>query len=110
MKNAFKNYKPAAVLVMLVIAVSAIAWQNKNSSTQKNSDAFSNGGDTTEPRKRNADKDDRVKDFDYEMRLLEKNMRQLEVEMRNLKLQHLDKLQEKMSKIDFSKMKEIECL
>lgn len=111
MKNVFKSPQILMVAGFLIIAVTAVAWQNNDNKNKKDTASGSyTQGDTTRPGKRSNDKDElRMKDLDQAMKELDIQLKELDVQLNGLDLQLSKELKKAFAEIDFDEInKEIQ--
>ncbi len=105
MKNVFSHSKPVFLAALLIVFISATAWQvGSKTKVQPKSTT----GDTTKPGKSPSAEDEfRMKDLDKAMKELDEAMKKLNVEMKNLDFSKMEKeIKEAMSKVDMKKISE----
>jgi len=110
MKNAFKSKKYLVLAGLLVISITAVAWQIDNKKKTDTATSKYTTGDTTEPKQRNNDQDEfRMNELEDAIKKLDAEMQKLDLHMKALDVQLSKELEETMDKIDFEKMgKQIE--
>lgn len=111
MNNALKSPKNIMLGSLFILAVTAIAWQTKDSTNKKdNTTTAKQAGDTTRPGKRSNGKDEfRMKDLDNAMKDLDIQLKDLDVHLKNLDIDLSKEINNALSKIDLEEIrKEVE--
>ena len=107
MNNALKSPKNIMLGALLILAVTAVAWQTKDSTNKKDNTATAKqAGDTTRPGKRSDDKNEfRMKDLDDAMKDLDIQMKDLDVHLKDLNIDLSKEINNAISKIDFDEIR-----
>lgn len=111
MKNVFKNPKHVMVAGLLIIAVSAVAWQTNDDKKKKDTAAGNyTKGDTAQPKQRNNGKDEfRMKELDNALKQLDIELKHLDLHIKDMDIKISKELKEAFNNIDFDKIsKEVE--
>ena len=112
MSNVFKSSKGLMLAgLCIIIIITAAAWQTGDKDKGDSSANTQSKGDTTEPRKRNYDKDEfRMKDLDEAMQKLDEAMKDLDLHLKDIDVNISKEINEALAKIDFDKIgKDVEA-
>jgi hypothetical protein len=107
MKNVFKSPKAYMLAGLLVIVVTASAWQLKDKKQKHDTTAHDNNiaSDTANPRKHDFDKDDYgMKDFEQSMKQLDIQLKNLDVNLGGLDTVINKSVRQALANIDFAKI------
>src|SRR5947207_1634865 len=107
MKNAFKKSTPILVGSLLIIGITASAWQFKDKKQQDSTKTGNNyrAGDTTNPKQSPNDSAEfRMKDLDESMQQLDKQMGELDINLKDLDINIEKIVKDALAGIDFTKI------
>ncbi len=106
MKNVFKTPKHAMLAGILLIAVTAVAWQTNDDNGEKDSiNKGDTSADTTTPKKFGNDKDEfRIRDLDNNLKDLDIQLKGLDIQLKDLDIDLFKELKRAFEGIDFEQI------